>query len=86
MRLTYDRAMERGPFFDDDFKAAVRVAGAQARIEALQAGVPVFYRDSGRNLHVVEHPSGRKYEIRFLEGAPGDRNYEVIRELDETAA
>jgi hypothetical protein len=34
----------------------------------------------------MEHPDGRKYEIRFLDGAPGDRNYQVLRELDETAA
>jgi hypothetical protein len=27
-----------------------------------------------------------KYEIRFLSGAPRERNYEVLRELDETAA
>ena len=78
--------MERTQFFDDDFKAAVRLAGAQARMETLQAGVPVFYRDRGRNLHIIEHPNGRKFEIRYLDGAPGDRHYEVIRELDETAA
>ena len=78
--------MERSQFFDDEFKAAIRLAGAQARIETLQAGVPVFYRDRIRNLNIIEHPSGRKFEIRFLNGAPGDRNYEVIRELDETAA
>jgi hypothetical protein len=84
--VIYDRAMESAQFFDDEFKAAVRLAGARARIETLQAGVPVFYRDARRNLDIVEHPSGRKYEIRFLDGAPGIRNYEVLRELDETAA
>jgi hypothetical protein len=78
--------MESGWFFDDEFKAAVRLAGARARIETLQAGVPVFYRDIRRNLDIMEHPSGRKFEIRFLDGAPGDRNYQVLRELDETAA
>ncbi len=78
--------MASGQFFDDEFKAAVRLAGARARIETLQAGVPVFYRDTGRNLNIMEHPSGRKFEIRFLDGAPGNRNYEVLRELDETAA
>lgn len=78
--------MESGQFFDDEFKAAVRLAGAQARIETLQAGVPVFYRDMRRNVDIMEHPSGRKFEIRFLDGAPGERNYEVLRELDETAA
>jgi hypothetical protein len=78
--------MASGQFFDDQFKAAVRLAGARARIETLQAGVPVFYRDTRRNLGIMEHPSGRKFEIRFLHDAPGDQNYEVLRELDETAA
>ncbi len=78
--------MGSAQFFDEEFKAAIRLAGARARLETLQAGVPVFYRDTRRNLDIMEHPSGRKYEIRFLDGAPGDRNYEVLRELDETAA
>jgi hypothetical protein len=34
----------------------------------------------------MEQPGGRKYEIRFLSGAPRDRNYIVLRELDEAAA
>lgn len=34
----------------------------------------------------MEHPGGRKFEVRFLDGAPGNRNYEVLRELDDTAA
>ncbi len=34
----------------------------------------------------MEYPGGQKFEIRFLPGAPGDQNYEVLRELDETAA
>lgn len=55
-RVLYDRAMERSQFFDDDFQGAVRVAGAQARIEILQAGVPFFYRDRVRNLNMIEHP------------------------------
>jgi hypothetical protein len=67
-------------------KFAVRQAGARARTETLQAGVPVFYRDTGRNLDIMEHSSGRKFEIRFLNNAPGDQNYEVLREPDETAA
>ena len=84
--LIYDRVMAGGQFFDDEFKAAVRLAGARARIETLQAGVPVFYRDTRRNLDIMEHPSGRKFVIRFLRDALGDQNYEVFGELDETAA
>jgi hypothetical protein len=78
--------MGAGQFFDDKFKAAIPLAGAEARIETLLAGIPVFYQDRARNMDVMEHPDGRKYEIRFLDGAPGDRNYQVVRELDETAA
>lgn len=76
--------MELCRFFEDEFKAAVQLAGAQARIATLQAGVPVFYRDRQRNLEIMEHPSGRKFEIRFLNNALGDQNYEVLRELDDT--
>lgn len=78
--------MAGAQFFDDEFKAAVKLAGAQARIDTLKAGVPVFYRDASQNLDIMEHPGGRKFEIRFRNGAPGDQNYEILRELDETAA
>lgn len=84
--VPYDQAMASGDFFDDSFLAAIPLAGARARTETLRAGVPVFYWDSRRNLDVMEEPSGRKYEIRFLSGAPRNRNYEVVRELDETTA
>jgi len=70
----------------DDFTAAVRAAGARAREETLKAGVPVFYRDSASGLEVMEQPDGRRFEIRFLPGAPRERNYEVLRELGRTAA
>lgn len=78
--------MEAEQFFDDQFKTAIRLAGAQARMETLQAGIPVFYRDNASNLDIVEYPGGRKFEIHFLDGAPGDTNYQVLRELKETAA
>ncbi|HEX4133036.1 MAG TPA: hypothetical protein VHY84_00330 [Bryobacteraceae bacterium] len=69
----------------EEFIAAVIAAGACARIETLKAGVPVFCLDTKRNLDVMELPDGRKYENRFIPGAPGDRNYEVIRELNQTS-
>jgi hypothetical protein len=78
--------MDTGGFFSDEFIAAISRAGAQARIETLQAGVPVFYRDPATNLEIMEHPSGRKFEIRYINGASGPENYKVIRELAETAA
>jgi len=85
-RVIYHRVMKTELFLDDQFKAAVVAAGAQARIETLQAGIPVFYRDNTRNLEILEYPSGQKFEICFLQGAPGDKNYTVLRELKETAA
>jgi len=52
-RINY---MDDGRFFSEDFIPAVVSAGARARIETLQAGVP------------------------------REKNYQVVRELDETAA
>ncbi len=77
--------MAESYFFDDAFKKSVCLAGAQARIETLRAGVPVFYLDATSGLDIKELPDGRKFEIRFIDGAPGDRNYEVLRELHEAA-
>ncbi len=75
--------MDTGQFLGEDFIAAVVLAGARARLQTLEDGVPVFYWDSVRNLDIMEMPDGQKYEIRFLPGAPGERNYELIRLLNE---
>jgi hypothetical protein len=82
----YNQDMENGEFFTDAFTAAIIAAGARARLETLQAGVPVFYWDRKQNLEVMEQPDGRKFEICFIAGAPRESNYRVIRELDQTAA
>lgn len=42
--VIYDQVVADGQFFDDEFKAAVRLSGDRVRIETLQAGVPAFYR------------------------------------------
>lgn len=73
------------PFFTDEFTSAVESACARARVETLRAGVPVFYRDAERNLEIMEQPDGRLFEICFVAGAPAERNYKVVRELNETA-
>ena len=78
--------MDSGEFFQEEFTAAIISAGARARLDTLKAGVPVFYRDWKHNLDVMERPDGRKFEVCFISGAPGESNYQVIRELDETAA
>jgi hypothetical protein len=78
--------MDKSEFLSDEFKAATVEAGRRARIETLEAGVPVFYRDSTRNIDIMEMPDGRKFEICYVPGAPREENYRVLRELDENAA
>lgn len=77
---------ENGGFLSEEFTSAIILAGARARLETLKAGVPVFYRDWNRSLDVMEQPDGRKFEVRFIAGAPRESNYRVIRPLDEPAA
>ena len=74
--------MENSQFFPDGFSAAIVAAGSHARLETLKAGIAVFYRDWKRNLDVMEQPDGRKFEVRFIAGAPRESNYRVIRELE----
>ena len=78
--------MAKLDIFSDEFNTAVLAAGARARNETLEAGVPVFYRDSVSGLDVMEYPDGRKFEIRFVPDAPRERNYEVLREISRSAA
>jgi len=82
----YNHSMGNGPFFHEAFSAAIISAGSRARLETLEAGVPVFYWDWKRNLDIMERPDGRRFEVCFISGAPRERNYRVLRELDETAA
>jgi hypothetical protein len=78
MPVAYDFG---SPEFDD----AVRAAGRKAFTEALAAGLPVFYIDN-EGLNVMEEGDGRRFEIRWLPGAPSGENFEVIRELTAHAA
>jgi hypothetical protein len=52
----------------------------RARLETLQAGVPVFYRDWKRNLDIMEQPDGRKFEVCFI-ADPLDAPDSVMRFL-----
>jgi len=72
-------------FGSAEFDEAVRAATRQAFEEALAAGLPVFYIDA-EGLDVMERGDGRRFEIRWLEGAPSGQNYEVLRELTANAA
>jgi hypothetical protein len=76
-----------GKYLDTDQVTAAVVAGCtQARLETLAAGVPVFYRDSDGKTDVMEMPNGEMFEIQYIPGAPGDRNYEVVGRLARSAA
>ena len=72
-------------FLSDEFDEAVRQAGSRAFKATLAAGLPVIYLDDN-NLEVMELPDGRKFEIRWIPGAPSGSNYEIIRELTAAAA
>lgn len=69
------------PGFDEEAYAA----GHAAFLEMLAAGVPVFYRDDS-GLNVMEQPDGRRFEIRWIPGAPSGENFEIIREVSPRAA
>jgi hypothetical protein len=78
MAIAYD-------FHSTGFDQAAWAAGRKAFDETLAAGLPVFYIDS-EGLNVVQYPDGRKFEIRWVPGAPAGENYKMIREVTAHAA
>ena len=72
-------------FGDAAFDEAVWAAGRRAFDETLAAGISVFFLDS-EGLNVMQRADGRRFEIRWIPGAPSGENYEVIRELKAHAA
>jgi hypothetical protein len=76
-----------GPFTfgSSEFDEAVRAAGRRAFEATLAAGLPVFYLDRD-GLNVMEEPDGRRFEIRWIPGAPSGSNYEILRELQPRVA
>jgi hypothetical protein len=52
---------------------AVRAATRGAFNETLAAGLPVFYVDS-EGLNVMQLPDRRRFEIRWIPGAPSGEN------------
>ena len=72
-------------FGSKKFDEAVRAACHQAFLETLAAGLSVFYLDND-GVEAMQRPDGRKFEIRWIPGAPSGENYEVIRELPAHAA
>jgi hypothetical protein len=71
-------------FDSPEFDAAAYAAGHQAFLDTLASGLPVFYLDDG--VEVMELPDGRRFEIRWIPGAPCGENYEIVRELKARAA
>ena len=75
----------RYEFGSPEFHAAAYAAGHRAFEETLAAGLPVFYRDDD-GLNAMLLPDGRKFEIRWIPGAPAGKNFEIIREVTAHAA
>jgi hypothetical protein len=76
--------MVHDDIFSQEFHDTIVRAGIEARQETLRAGVPVCYLDvDGTN--TIEMPDGRKFEIRFVSHAPGEPNYEIVREIRSAA-
>jgi hypothetical protein len=76
--------MAKLDIFDEEFTRQAEQAWNRARDEALANGIPVFYRQHG--IEIMEQPDGRRFEIRFISGAPRGSNYEIVRELVVRAA
>jgi hypothetical protein len=55
------------------------------RCGPLAAGLSVFYLDD-EGLDVMEQADGRRFEIRWIPGAPSGENYEILREIKKRAA
>ena len=72
-------------FGSAEFDEAAFAAGHQAFLDTLASGHSVFYTNE-EGLNVMELPDGRRFEIRWLPGAPSGENYEVVRELAKRAA
>jgi hypothetical protein len=78
--------MAKLDIFSDEFTLEAEAAWERARQEALALDVSVFYRDHRTGVEIMEQPDGRRFEIRFIAGAPRGRNYEIVREWSANAA
>ena len=69
----------------EEFAQAATAVWNRACRNALHNGHPVFYQDDdGR--YILEQPDGKRFEIRFLVGAPRNANFQIVRELPASAA
>lgn len=77
--------MEDFDILSDEFAQAADAAWDSARERALANGQSVFYIDED-GLNILQQPDGRRFEIRFIAGAPRGKNFEILRELPAKAA
>lgn len=78
--------MAKLDILSSEFTRQAEAAWDRARDEALARGVPVFYRNDRTGVEIMERQDGRRFEIRFIPGAPRGQNFEIIRELARSAA
>jgi hypothetical protein len=81
----YNFGVPHYEFGSPEFDKAAYEAGHQAFLETLAAGLPVFYVDDD-GINAMLFPDGRKFEIRWIDGAPSGENYQIIREVTAHAA
>ena len=77
--------MPKYEFGSPEFNEAVQAAGRKAFEESLALGLPVFYLDDS-GVELTELPDGRRFEIRWIPGAPAGSNFEIVREVGRRAA
>ena len=83
LRVEGDMPLEIG---SEEFTRQMQENARREVEKSFAAGIPVFYKDWETGMDIMEHPKGRRFEIRYIPGAPRDRNYEIIRELQASAA
>ena len=82
----YHRDMAYPSLFSKEFHDNVVADCVAAREESLRKCIPVSYHDWDSGLNMMEYPDGRKFEIRFIPGAPKGKNFEILREVVTQAA
>lgn len=53
----------------EEFAAQAGGAGNRVRLDARARVVPGFYRDPQFKLEIMEHPDGRRLDIRYIPNA-----------------
>ena len=78
--------MVSNDILSQEFTLEAENAWDRARDEAVARGIAVFYRDNESGIEIMQQPDGRRFEIRFIAGAPRGSNFEIVREISASAA